>query len=185
MNVPAVPSEWHHAKRVSLGEIRRRLDRATLPERNAILDFIHGNTGRIHPSLEDDWLYDAMSDYLLECIALHAGSDADDDSVHSPFEAAHELVDWFNWIVARDNNPTAIQKRVDRIAAVFKNGDNSVQNCVETGFLEHVLETPRNRPYFSHWKDDEILADSYTEALRWGEAHTKPSAPEPRDARES
>lgn len=179
MNVSVIPSEWRLAKRVSFGDIRRRLECATLSDRNAILRFIHENPGRIRPSIDDDWLYAATSDYLLECIARHTDSDITDASVHSPFEAARELVGWFNWIVAQDNVPTVIRNRIDRVASVFKNGGTSVQNCVETGFLEHVLETPSNRPYFSHWKDDEVLADCYTEALRWGEAHARTKALEP------
>ena len=180
MDDHAVPAEWHHARRVSFGDIIRRLDGATLPERNAILEFIRANTARIRPSIEDDWLYCSMSDYLLECIALSVDAHPADDSIHSRFEAAHELVRWFNWIVSRDKRSTGIRKRIDRIAVEFKNGDTSVRNCIETGFLEHILESPGNRPYFSHWKDDEILADSYTEAMRWGEAHTKQNAPEQR-----
>lgn len=185
MDVHAIPDEWRQAAHLFFSDIMRRLDGATLPERNAILDFIRANTDRIRPAIEDEWLYDSMSEYLLECVALPAGSFADDESVHSRFEAARELVGWFDWIIARDNYPTAIQRRVDRISAVFKNGDISVRNCIETGFLEHVLETPGNRQYFSRWKDDEILTASYTEALRWSEAHTKPNAPVQRGARES
>lgn len=177
MNVNAYPDEWNHARRVSFGDVRRGLEHATLPERKSILDFIRSNVNRIRPNVDDDWLYDVMSNYFLDCIALPANSNFDDESIHSPFEAAHELVDWFNWLVARDSNATVIQKRIDRIATVFKHGNERVQNCIETGFLEHVLETQANRAYFAYWKDDDVLSDSYTEALRWGEAHTKPNAP--------
>ena len=177
MNVNGVPDDWRHEKRISFGDIQRKLNGATLPERNVILEFVRSNSNRIRPPLDDDWLFDTMSHYFLDCVARQTASTPDDSSVHTPFEAAHELVGWFNWIVARNDNRTAIQHRIERIAAAFRNGSRVVQNCLETGFLEHVLETPRNRPYFAHWKDDELLADSYTEALRWGEAHTKPNAP--------
>jgi len=170
------PDEWNQAKHVPFDDVRCRLEGATLPERKSILDFIRSNVDRIFPTVDDDWLYDSMSSYLLECIVLQTDSGSDDDSIHSSFEAAHELVEWFNWIVLRDDNPTPMKQRVDCIAAVFTNGDNSVRNCIETGFLEHLLETPNNRQYFSHWQDDVILAESYAEALRWGEAHSKPNA---------
>lgn len=175
MNVTPVPDEWLNANRVSFGDVRRRLDGASLAERSAILEFIRSNPNRVRPAMDDDWLYDSMSLYFLDCISLEPESNANDASIHSPFEAAHELVEWFNWFVVRDDNPTAIQDRIERIAAVFKNGNHSVRNCIETGFLEHVLEMPRNRPYFAHWNDDEILAESHTEALRWGKAHTLPN----------
>lgn len=169
--------EWNQAKCVSFGEVKRQLDQASLSERNLILDFICSNHDRIRPAIDDDWLYDSMSTYLLDCIGHKLDTGGDPDSRHSRFEAAHKLVEWFQWIVGRDTNLVAIQQRTDRIATVFAKGDHSVRNCIETGFLEHVLEIPSIRPYFSHWKDDEILVESYVEALRWGEAHTKPNYP--------
>jgi hypothetical protein len=173
-----IPHHWNKPTRVSFGAIRRQLDGATLSERNEVLEFIRSNMKRIRPPVDDDWLYDAMSSYLLDCIVDNADSDVEDESTHSSFEAAHELVDWFNWIVKRDDTPAAIRSIVERITNVFNNGDRFVRNCIETGFLEHVLETPSNRPYFLHWSDDPILAESYTEALRWGEAHTRRDAPQ-------
>lgn len=78
----------------------------------------------------------------------------------------------------RGGHPFSCRKRrVERITAEFKRGNRIVKNCIETGFLEHVLETPGNRPYFSHWADDPELASAYSEALRWGQAHTRPVAP--------
>ena len=175
----AVPDDWKHAKRVSFCDIRRALDGASLRERNAVLGFIQENIARIRPTVDDDWLYDAMSSYFLECMAVQSTSNVADEnaSIHSPFEAARELVEWFNWYVKRVEVPTEIGRIVDRITVAFKNGDHLVRNCIETGFLEHVLEIPDYRPHFSHWERDAILADSYTEALRWGVAHTRSDAP--------
>lgn len=177
MSENVIPEEWKHGNRVSLAEIERRLNGATLPERDAILQFIHTSLKRIRPTIEDDWLYESMASYFRDCIVLISDSQERDDSIHSPFEAANELVQWFNWINSTNSEPATVRKRIDQIAELFKAGDNAVKNCIETGFLEHALETPKNRPFFSHWKNDPILAESYLEALRWGESHTNPNAP--------
>ncbi len=175
----AVPDDWKNAKCVSFGDIRRSLDRVSLRERSVVLSFIRENFDRIRPTVDDDWLYDAMSSYFLECMAIQSTSHAADEDglIHSPFEAARELVRWFDWYVKRVNIPSEIERVVDRIAVVFKNGDRYVRTCIETGFLEHVLEIPGHRQHFSHWERDTILADSYTGALRWGLAHTRSDAP--------
>jgi len=60
---------------------------------------------------------------------------------------------------------------------VFKSGDPFVRNRIETGFLEHVFEIRGCRQHFSNWERDPILVESYTEALRWGVAHTRDDAP--------
>jgi hypothetical protein len=176
----AAPEEWLRAKHVSFGDIRRGLEGATLAKRSELLDFIRHHVDKIRPQPDTDWLYDQMSSYLLECISRGSVEHRDGEvaSIHSPFEAAHELVVWFNWYLrAGDVNPNMIRPLVDRIEAVFRDGDNGVRNCIETGFLEHVLETPNNRQYFTYWAHDPLLEDSYTEALRWGLAHTEPEVP--------
>ena len=175
----AVPDDWKNGRQVSFGDIRRALDGAGLRERNAILGFVRENVSRIRPTVDDDWLYDAMASYFLECIAVQWSSDTADEysSIHSPFEAARELIEWFSWYAKRVEIPTEFVRIVDRIALAFKNGDPSVRNCIETGFLEHVLEIPEYRQHFAHWERDAILADSYTEALRWGVEHTRSKAP--------
>ena len=176
----AVPEEWLRSNRVSLGDVRRRLEGATLADRSRLLDFVRRNIGKIRPQPDPGWLYGQMSSYLLQCI-IHGSDDHPDGrdaSAHSPFEAAHELVVWFNWYISVEElDPKTIQPSIDRIEAAFRDGDDRIRNCIETGFLEHVLETPGNRHYFAHWAHDPMLSESYTEALRWGVAHTKPEFP--------
>lgn len=176
----AVPEEWLRSKRVSLGDVRRRLEAATLADRSTLLEFIRRNIGKIRPQPDPGWLYGQMSSYLLQCIIQGSVDhpDARGASVHSPFEAAHELVVWFNWYISDgESAPKAIRLLIDRIEVAFRDGDDRIRNCIETGFLEHVLETPGNRQCFAHWARDLLLSESYTEALRWGVAHTKSEFP--------
>lgn len=175
-----IPEEWLHSRQIAFGDVRRRLEGAALTEQHEILGFIRHHTDRIWPQPDSGWLYDQMCSYLLECISrgLVEHDDADDASVHFPFEAAHELVVWFNWYRrSGDVDSDMVRRVVDRIEALFRDGDAGVRNCLETGFLEHVLEAPDNREYFAQWAHDPLLKDSYTEALRWGLAHAEPRVP--------
>ncbi|MEQ1904427.1 MAG: hypothetical protein ABL888_09600 [Pirellulaceae bacterium] len=147
---------------------------ASLRERNEVLAFIREHGDRIRPRIDDAWLYGAISSYFLECMVLPSASDT--TAIHSPCEAASELVRWFEWYVSRVDIPSEIKRIVEQIAIVFKSGNQFVRNCIETGFLEHVLEVPEYRQYFSHWAHDAILSESYAGALRWGVAHTRSNA---------
>lgn len=176
----AEPVEWIRAKRVSFGDVRRRLERATLAERAELLEFIRHHSHKIRPEPDTDWIFGQISSYLLDCI-LRGSVDHSDDYdavIHSPFEAARELVRWFDWYARTDDQaPNAVQLFVDRVEAVYRDGDDGTRDCIETGFLEHALELPGNRQFFAHWVHDPLLAESYNEALRWGLAHTRPEVP--------
>jgi hypothetical protein len=173
----AIPEEWLCSNRISLGDVRRHLENATPVDRRKLLEFVHRNVRKIRPQPDADWLFGQMSSYLLDCI-LHGSVDHRDDhdeTVHSPFEAAGELVGWFNWWVRNaDPDLNTIRCFVSRMEATFRGGDDGIRNCIETGFLEHIFETPENRQHFAHWANDPVLSDSYTEALRWGLTHSRP-----------
>ncbi len=171
----AIPYNWNNSKRISFGEVRRQLETASLFGQKEVLTFIRGNTKRIRPEIDSDWLYDIHAGYFLSCIANHAAFDYDndDDKIDSPFDAAYGLVGIFNWYAAREDNELQIRNRVDVIEHAYKTADPEHQNIIETGFLEHVLEYKANRPRFAHWNDDKTLAAAYAECLKWGEAHTK------------
>ena len=52
----------------------------------------------------------------------------------------------------------------------LESGDE-VRDAIETGFLEHALETAALRPYFEHWASDPHLNLAWNRALEWGKAH--------------
>lgn len=165
------PKRWSNGGAISFADLTRALNHSTLSERSEILRFIRANVLRIHPKVSDEWLYDVMADYFISCILLVSSSENAPDSIHTPFEAAHELVSWFNWYVDRCTTKSEVQIRVERLAKLMKQNADSVRNCIETGFLEHVLEKTRNREYFEHWRHDRELSESYIAALEWGESH--------------
>jgi len=54
---------------------------------------------------------------------------------------------------------------------LFLTAGEDVRGAIETGFLEHVLETAALRPYFDHWSSDTRLKEAWERAMEWGKAH--------------
>jgi hypothetical protein len=120
-----------------------------------------------------------MLRYFLECIARVRDGDANGDyeDFHSPFEAAGQMVRWFNWYRSNEKENEEIQKVADKIADFYRQSNDFCRNCIETGFLEHVLETLGNRSFFLGWADDPVLADGYNKSLKWGLSHETTDKP--------
>jgi hypothetical protein len=131
---------------------------------------VREHKARIDPVPDDEWMCNELVGYYLDCIVQ---SDSSCEMPDTPFEAAYALVDIFNWLLVQssEGRQTAANIAI-RLADLFREGSPEIQNHIETGFLEHVLETPIARPIFGFWSEDSILAESYHAALKWGLAHS-------------
>ena len=178
-----VPHDWHHAKKISFAEVRQALERADLRGQRTLLAFIQSRFQRIRPKIEADWLFDQRLRYLLGCISNASSPTLEPDApdeVDTPFEAAHDLVRWFEWYVrVTGEDDELILPIVARIAQYYREHDHHVRNGIETGFLEHALELPRNRRFFADWSRDPDLAEGYNAALSWGLAHSRDDSTKP------
>jgi len=96
----------------------------------------------------------------------------DSSEVHTPHEAAQELVSLTQnaWRI-RETVPGMLEDIVSKCTELFRKSDENTRDCIETGFLEHVLEFPELRTLFQFWEDDAELQDAYARALIWGVAH--------------
>lgn len=118
----------------------------------------------IKPSLETRDCYDFIVTYLEECIV----KDPDTEWTDSRYLAGHALVAWINsfW-----NDQTFPRQRLteikERLAALYKNGDDHVRDGVLNGVLEHLFERPSLAKFFKDWKDDPILSKAYSDAMLW------------------
>lgn len=155
---------------VSFSEICRQLTVAGIDQRGRLLEFVRENRARIFPVPDDDWMCIELVAYYLDCITQ---TDRDAEVLTTPFEAADALVQLFNWLlfVPADGQQRAAEVAV-RLAERYREGSPEIQNRIETGFLEHALETPEARPIFDFWSRDPVLAESYSAALAWGLAHS-------------
>jgi hypothetical protein len=46
------------------------------------------------------------------------------------------------------------EKVAKGVTDLFLESGNDIQNAIETGFLEHALETEALRPYFENWSSN-------------------------------
>ena len=165
-----IPLHWQAGGNVRFADLRQRLDAATLDERRELLTFVRLQRSRIHPRASDSWLMQEMVRYLFLCTSQTIDStiETDDDDVDTPFEAAGQLVRWFNWYRSVEKDGRRVQAIADSIGDFYRNGNEACRVCVKTGFLEHALECPENRQYFNGWSDDPLLAEAYRESLKRG-----------------
>jgi hypothetical protein len=122
----------------------------------------------IKPDLGPDETSALIRRYLLECIRLNL---KERDDVQDRWEAAQTLHVWFRHLLEKGDADPVLQQTAQAITELFLAEDDDVRNSIETGFLEHALETPALRPYFEHWSADERLSPAWSRAIEWGKAH--------------
>ncbi len=167
----AMPLELQGTARVSLAAIRQLIEQRDLEVRWHTLAFVRDHGNRVRPAPNDEWLRDELFRYYIDCI--RTGLEGH-DVVHSRYEAAGGLVALFEWLMSGNaGGVRAAESMAATIEELFRS-NRQMRNCIETGFLEHVLEVPDAIPYFEHWEQDSDLADSYRHALDWGKAHVRP-----------
>jgi hypothetical protein len=119
---------------------------------------------------------DFMADYLLECLATNPENG---DLVHSGFEAGYTLAAWLKHLVTVPDAAPIVSAVATRLEHLYRRADEETRNRIETGALEHILEEPRLRSYFSHWEEDPILREAHKPALAWGLAHSERASGRP------
>ncbi len=167
----AMPRELQGTGPVSLAEIRRLIQQGDLEGRWHTLAFLRDHSNRVRPAPNDEWLRDELFRYYVDSIRANLKGH---DVVHSRYEAAGALVPLFEWLISGNAGGTRAAKSMATTIEELFRSNTELRNCIETGFLEHVLEVPDAIPYFAHWQHDSGLVDSYHRALAWGSAHVRP-----------
>jgi hypothetical protein len=96
-----------------------------------------------------------------------------DSNVLSHYEAAHALVAILRNFSGHPEGTEPRRELVERITKAFLTGNESVRDCIETGFLEHALEYPGLRPLFELWRNHSELGEAHSRALEWGRSHER------------
>jgi hypothetical protein len=109
-------------------------------------------------------------DYLFDCLRENPESD---DYLHSGFEAAWEIVRWARHLESSRDGPIIIPQIVDRLTVAYLAADETTRNRIETGTVEHIMESPPLRKYFASWKEHSTLGKAYELCLHWGLAHER------------
>jgi hypothetical protein len=139
-----------------------------LETRGAVYWLTDVGWSRITPALGMDEQCRFMARYLLECISADPQSR---DHMHGGFEAAWELAAWLKYLLGVEGADMVIREVAARLAEAYRASDDSSRNRIETGALEHILESKGLRPYFEFWAADPTLRIAYEPALEWGRAH--------------
>ena len=109
-----------------------------------------------------------MADYLIECLLQNPEGD---NFLHSGFDATHEIAAWLKHLAKTPDRKVILTEVAGRLAVAYKAADPTTRNRIETGALEHALESRAVRPFFDSWGTDPILRDAHEHALAWGLAH--------------
>ena len=148
--------------------VLRWISEGDLRTRATVYHLTEKTWDRIQPEMTMHQQCGFMADYLLECLKTVPGDP--EAGVMSGFEAAWELAAWMKHLKDMEAEPV-ISDLVLRLEELFRQGDDTLRNRIETGVLEHVLESKRMRPYFQHWQADPALKDAHQLCMQWALAH--------------
>lgn len=123
---------------------------------------------RIQPDLGREASCALIQRYLLQCIREGV---SDDDEIQGRYEAAQSLQVWFCHLLEMKDTSAVLTAAAGAVTELFLASGEDVRIAIETGFLEHVLETASLRPYFEYWSRDSNLRETWERALEWGKAH--------------
>lgn len=156
---------------INQADYRRWVEQGDLASRARVYALALSHWSRIQPAPQVSEYWAFATDYLLE--TLVADSQGELDYIHSGFEAAHELAAWLKHIVKEPEGEAVVADVAHRLAAAYRASDQTTRNRIETGALEHALESRRVRPFFDAWAADPVLREAYEPALQWGLAHAE------------
>lgn len=123
---------------------------------------------RIQPELGGEATCGLIQRYLLECIRQDV---KDDEEILDRWQAADTLHLWLRQILEKGCATAVLTTAAKAVTDLFRASGKEVRGAIETGFLEHALETAALRPYFEGWSLDPQLRDAWERALKWGKAH--------------
>ncbi len=123
---------------------------------------------RIKPELGKELECKSIQNYLLECIRRNV---KDDDEIESRYEAAGILHGWLRQLLQGGDCDDVIRSVAFSVTQLFLTSGEDICDAIETGFLEHALESAGLRPYFDHWSRDPRLREAWDRASEWGKAH--------------
>lgn len=123
---------------------------------------------RIQPDLGRELTCALIQRYRLGCIREGL---TDNEEIQERFEAAEPLHVWFRHLLGMEDTSAVMSGAAKAVTDLYLESGEDVRDAIETGFLEHALETTALRPYFQHWASDPRLHSAWNRAVEWGKAH--------------
>ena len=123
---------------------------------------------RIQPELGRESTCTLVQRYLLGCVREGIKGN---EEIQERYEAAGTLHMWFRHLLGMEGTSAVLASAAGAITNLYLESADEVRDAIETGFLEHALETAALRSYFEHWATDPRLQQAWNRALEWGTAH--------------
>lgn len=126
---------------------------------------------RIEPAASNIELEELLFPYYKRCFMEDPSSDLAD----SRYGIARELVMWFSAVPTDDDiyEQTYLLRLKELLTSLYAECEEEVRDAIIYGFLEHVLEEPRWRPFFADWQAHPVLASAYQTAMEWATEHER------------
>ena len=123
---------------------------------------------RIQPELGMGPTCALIQRYLIGCVRDGV---TDSDEIQERYEAAESLHVLFRQLAGVEGTFPVLKAAAEGIKNLYLQSDEDVRTAIETGFLEHAMETAALRPYFEDWASDQRLKAAWSRAMEWGKAH--------------
>lgn len=163
---------------IPLEELRQTATSTSRLEKTVAARAYTDHWARITPPPHPPEVVAYLIDYYFERMETEYLPEAADDPedaqeyIDSRFEAAYAL----RWLFESrfdQGDRSTVEKLVERVTQMFRDGDRVLRNIIETGFLEHLLERKDLVPFFEFWKSDSALSEAFAYAHEWGQNHSR------------
>ncbi len=126
---------------------------------------------RIEPPLGEDELTGFLLRYYRRCFLEDPVSDLAD----SRYGIAREIVEWYAAVPQEEDvlQQGFLSHVKGLLRSLYVEGADDVRDAIVCGALEHILEDPRWRSFFSDWQAEPALAAAYGRAMDWAVAHER------------
>ncbi|HVG23207.1 MAG TPA: hypothetical protein VND45_03555 [Thermoanaerobaculia bacterium] len=154
---------------IARDDVRRWIESGDLLTWSAVYTLTDSQCARIEPEIPSEEQVEFTRRYLLRCIAENP---APGEHLHGGYEAAWELAACMKqWRRAGGRAAAALRGIAVDLEKLYGRSDQTTQNRILCGVLEHAFEDPALRRFFVGWERDAELREVYRLALEWGSAH--------------
>ncbi|WDI42601.1 hypothetical protein [Bremerella sp. P1] len=145
------------------GEVEEALRSDDLVVLGVLWQMVSSHWDRIAPAVDLVDCNRSIARYLLKCIEQNP---TPDDFVCSNYEAARELLPLVHSMERGERErPGLVQETLENLREVYLRGDDNTRLCIETGFLEHLLEKRESIQWLKRWQADPRTANAITDSI--------------------
>ncbi|MEN6519807.1 MAG: hypothetical protein ABFD46_01455 [Armatimonadota bacterium] len=126
---------------------------------------------RIDPPLSEADLLPFLLSFYKRCLY----EDPKGDWSLSRYEAAAAIVSRFQALLPnkKPERQALLVKLKDLLVQCYLSDNPELQTAIVTGALEHILEEPRFRSFFTDWTKHPLLRRAYDLAMEWAIYHER------------